>query len=389
MSAPRAVDLDAAGGVAPSDAVRAAMAGAAGLWAYETGGHDAAARTEDAVEAARADVAALIGADPADVVFTSSPAESRVTAVRGLRDASPGLGSHAVASALEHPAVTWALRRAEAGGNPWTACDVRADGLLDPAAVGAAVRDDTALVCVHHGQEDVGAVNDVAALVAAARDRRPEARVHVDACATAGLVPVDVAAWDADAVSLGGPALGCPGGVAALWVRPGARLVPLVGGTLQQDGRRAGSLNVPGVAGMGAAAREAREGMGDDARRRTALAQRLWAGLDALGDVRLNGPPVARRIPGNVQASVGGVTGETLAVTLAAHGVAVSPGSACSALAGKASPVLEAMGVDAPWSLGSVLFTVGPRATEDDVDEALARIADVVGRLRAQSLSRP
>ena len=129
--------------------------------------------------------------------------------------------------------------------------------------------------------------------------------------------------------------------------------------------------------------------MAADAARRTALAGRLWAGLDALGAVRLNGPPVGERVPGNVQASVGGVLGETLAVTLAAHGVAVSPGSACSALAGKASPVLEAIGVEAPWSLGSVLFTVGPRTTAGDVDEALARIGEVVRALRAQSLAGP
>lgn len=382
--------LDAAGGVPPSPAVARAMADAAArLWAHDTGVHDRAAATADALDEARGRVAALIGAPPDEVVFTSGPVESRVTAVAGLREGAAALGDHAVGTALEHPSTLWALRRAEARGCPFTAVAVEADGAVAPAAVAGAVTDRTAVVCLHHGQEDVGTVNDVPALVDAARGAREDVRVFVDACATAGLVPVDVAAWGADAVAVGGAALGVPGGIGALWVRPGARMIPLLGGTAQEGGRRAGAVNVAGAVGMGVAAQEAAACLDGEARRRRALGSRLWDGLRALGDVRLNGPPVEGRIPGNVHVSVGGVTGETLAVTLAAHGVAVSPGSACSALAGKSSPVLEAMGQEPPWTLASILATIGPGTGEGEVDAALSTISAAVAALRAHSLARP
>lgn len=381
MSAARTILLDHAAGTPPHpDLVAAWRAAMDAHWAATGGVHAASSEARDALDAARDDVARLIGADGDDIVFTAGPTEARVTAIAGMMDANAALGTHAVASALEHPSVLWALRRREAAGDEWTAAPAGADGALDPARVADAVRDDTALVCVHHAQADVGTVQDVAGIVAAVRRRRPGVRVHVDAAAAAGVLPVDVARYGADAVSLGGPALGLPGWVGALWVRPGARLTPLVGGGQQQWGRRAGAEDVPAAVAMAWAARRAAGR--DDAPGLTRRAQRLWDGLASLGDVRLNGPPVAQRLPGNVHASFGGVTGETLAVALAAHGVAVSPGSACSALAGKASPVLEAMGVEPPWSLASVLFSLAPGGDDRDVDEALRRIEACLRGLR-------
>lgn len=381
MTAPRAILLDHAAGTPPDPELVAAWRGAMdALWAPTGGVHDASARARDALEGARADVAGLIGADPDDVVFTAGPTEARVTAVAGLLDANDALGAHAVASALEHPSVLWALRRRDASGGSFTAAPAEPDGTLTPAGVVDAMRDDTALVCVHHAQADVGTVQNVAGLVAAVRARRADVRVHVDAASAAGVLPVGVAQYGADAVSLGGPALGLPGFVGALWVRPGARMTPLVGGGEQQWGRRAGPEDVPAAVAMAWAARRAAGR--DDRADLTRRAQRLWDGLAGLGDVRLNGPPIARRLPGNVHASFGGVTGETLAVALAAYGVAVSPGSACAALAGKASPVLEAMGEEPPWSLASVLFSLAPGGDDHDIDEALERIAACLGRLR-------
>lgn len=380
------VYLDHAAAARPHPEVAAAMAEAVHLlWASPAAVHAPGARAAEALEAARGEVAALIGADPEDVVFTGGTTEARILAVRGLRSANRPLGGHAVASALEHPAVVWALRTDERDGMPWTRVGVDVRGRIDPAALAAAMRDDTALVSVHHGQGDVGVVQDAAALVAAARRRRPAARVHVDACETAGVLPLDVGALGADAVSIGGPAMGAPAWSGALWIRPGARLHPLLGGGLQEGAKRAGAEDLVAIAGLGCAARRARGRMEADAALRRERAERLAAGLLRIGGVRLNGPPVAERLPGHVQLSVEGVEGETLAVALAARGVAVSPGSACTAHAGKAAPALEAIGLEAPWTHSAVLFTAGPEVTEEDVERAVAATRDAVRALRAMS----
>lgn len=355
------------------------------LWASPSAVHGEGARSAEALEEARRDVAALIGAAPDDVVFTGGTTEARVLAVRGLRSANAGLGTHAVASTLEHPAVMWALRTGEREGLPWTAVGVDAEGRIVAADLAAAVRDDTALVCVHHGQGDIGVVQDVVALGAAVRRRRADVRIHVDACETAGVLPVDVAALDADALSLGGPAMGAPPWAGALWTRPGARLHPLLGGGLQEGAKRAGAEDLPGIVGLGRAARRARSAMQADMMRRRAAAGRLAAGLLAIEGVRLNGPPVPERLPGHVQVSVEGVEGETLAVALAARGVAVSPGSACTAHAGKAAPALEAIGLRAPWTHSAVLFTAGPEVCDEEVDRAVAATRAAVAALRAMS----
>lgn len=349
------------------------------------GVHAWAESAADMVEEARARVAALVAADPGEIVFTSGPVESRVLAVTGLRAANTALGAHAVASRIAHPAVEWALRTAEAHGQPWSAADVDSHGQLTATAVAAAVRDDTSLLCLDHGHHDVGAISDVAGIVCAVRARRSDARVFVDATATVGRLPVDVTAWDADAVAFGGPAMGLPGWVGMLWLRPGARLQPMLGGGAQEHGRRAGAEDLAGICAAGAAADAARARLRTDDTLRP-LTERLWQGLAALGDVRLNGPPVERRVPGNLHVSVGGVTGETLAVALAGRGVAVSPGSACGWVAGKASPVLEAMGVTAPWSHCGVLLGLAPTTSADDIDAAVAVIGECVRQLRAMSL---
>lgn len=379
--------LDHGAAARPRPEVAAAMAAAVRvLWASPSAVHTEGAAAARAVETARGHVAALIDADPEDVVFTAGTSEARVTAVTGLLAGNRGAGGHAVATALEHPSVLWALRTRERDGHPWTAAPVGPEGRIDPGALAAAVRDDTALVTVHHGQGDIGTVQDAEALVAAVRSRRPEARIHVDAAETAGVLPVDVTRLGADAVTVGGPACGAPAWCAALWLRPGSRCHPLVGGGLQEDGRRAGAEDVPGIVGLGEAARLAARSMDADAARRRSLAARLADGLLAVGGVRRNGPPVAERLPGHLQVSVAGVEGETLTLALAGRGVAASPGSVCTAHAGKASPVLEAIGMEPPWTHSAVLFTIGPGTTEAEIDHAVAAFRDAVDALRAMSI---
>lgn len=342
----------------------------------------------EALEAARASLAVLLGAEPEWVVFTGGATEARNLAITGLLGANRALGRHVVLSAVEHPATVAACRAAARDGAELTEVGVDALGRVDPADLAAAVRDDTAVVCLVHGQPDIGTLQDVARCVAAARAARPQARIVVDAGETAGLVPVDAAGWDADAVVVGGGSLGAPPWTGALLARPGARLRPLIAGGLQEGGKRAGAEDVAGIAALGAAAAIALDEGADRAARASALADRLTVGLLTVPDVRLNGDP-QRRIPGHVQVSAGWVEGEALALALAARGVAVSPGSACTVHGGKAAPALEAIGLEPPWTHSAVLFTLRHTTTESEVDRAVAAFRDAVASLRAMSPLAP
>ena len=342
----------------------------------------------EALERARDQMAALVGAEPEWIIFTSGATEARNLAVTGLLRANLRLGRHIVTSAVEHPATVAACRTAVRDGADLDLVPVNGEGVVDPAALAAAVRDDTALVAVVHGQPDIGTLQDPAALVPAARAVRPDARVVIDAGETAGLVPVDVGEWGADAVPIGGGSVGAPPWVGALVVRPGARLHPIIEGGLQEAGKRAGAENLPAIVGLGAAAEIAAAEMEDRAARMRALSDRLMSGLLAVPDVRLNGPRDAR-IPGHVQVSAGWVEGETLTLALAGRGVAASPGSACTAHAGKAAPALEAIGLKPPWTHSAVLFTLRASTTEAEVDQAVAAFAASVEALRAISPLTP
>ena len=380
--------LDHAAATTIDPRVRDAMAPfLGGLFGNPEGLHEWAREPADAIERARADVATLIGAEPAGVIFTAGDTEARNLAVKGVTAANAHRGGHLVVSAIDHPATLAASRTATRATGDLTVVGVDGEGRLDQRELADAVRDDTVLVTIVHGQPEIGTVQDVPALIGAVRARRTDVAIHVDAGATAGLVPVDATAWDCDLVSLGGGSLLGPRWAGALWIREGTRLHPLIEGGLQEGGKRGGAHDTPAIVGLGIAARLAREELGARARHMSALADRLIDRLLAVPDVRLNGPR-HDRLPGHAQVSAGWVEGETLVLALAARGVAASPGSACSA-AGKASPVLEAIGLDAPWTHSAVLFTLAPTTTEREVDVAAAAFADAVATLRAMSPIAP
>jgi cysteine desulfurase len=350
--------------------------------------HEWGRRPAEALERARGQVAALVGADPDQVIFTSGATEARNLAIGGLAAGNRALGRRITATVVEHPATLAACRTAvrDAGGLDL----VPVDGLgrVDPGALAAAVGGETAVVAIVHGQPDIGTLQDLPALVAAARGARAEARIVVDAGETAGLVALDVGALGADALVLGGGSIGGPAWTGALVVRPGARLHPLIHGGLQEGGKRAGAEDLPGIAGLGEAAAIAAGTIDARVSRMRELTARLRAGLLSIADVRLNGDP-DRRLPGHVQVSAGWVEGESLCLSLAARGVAVSPGSACTAHGGKAAPALEAIGLEPPWTHSAVLFTLRETTTEDEVDLAVAAFAESVAALRAMSPLRP
>lgn len=388
MSGPGAY-LDHAAASPLDPRVRAAMAPFLGeAFGSPSSLHDWGRAPARALEEARERVAALVSCDPEWVIFTSGATEARNLAVKGLLAGNRALGRHVVASAVEHPATLAACRSAARDGAALDLVGVDARGRIDPAALAAAMRDDTALVVLVHGQPDIGTLQDLPPLIAAARARRPEARVVVDAGETVGLVPLDAGALGADALVLGGGPIGGPRWTGALVVRPGARMHPLIEGGLQEHGKRAGAEDLPGIVGLGVAAEIARAEMAARTAAVAPLARRLTQGLLAVDDVRLNGDPDAR-IPGHVQVSAGWVEGESLCLALAARGVAVSPGSACTAHAGKAAPALEAIGLEPPWTHSAVLFTLRASTTPDEVERGVAAFAESVAALRAMSPLTP
>jgi cysteine desulfurase len=350
--------------------------------------HDAARAPAEAIEAAREHVAALIGAPPDSIIFTSGSTESRNLAVKGLLSANRRLGRHLVTSAVDHPSTLAACRTAERDGATLTVLGVDDEGYVSSADVAAAIGEETALVCLSHGQAEVGTVQRVADLCRAVRNVRAETIIHIDGEETVGLVPVAVDDIGCDALTLGGGSLAAPPWTGALYVRPATRLHPLIEGGLQEHGKRAGAEDVAGIAALGEAARLALGEGADRAANVRALRDRLVAALLEVPDVRLNGPSGDGRLPGNVQVSVAGVEGETLVLMLDAMHVAASPGSACTA-AGKASPVLEAMGLEPRWTHSAILFSLSWTTTEGEIDHAARAFRDVVTRLRAMSPLTP
>lgn len=389
MRDPIRVYLDHSASTPLDPAMRDAIARALACPGSPDALHPAGARAAEMLAEARARVAALVRADPDDVIFTAGATEARNLAVKGLLSANRALGRHAVASSIEHPAVMSALRSRMRDADPVSFTAVDGSGRIDPAALAGAVGPQTCMVSIHHAQHEVGTIQDLTALIGAVRDRRDEVRVHVDAAESAGTLQIDVAELGADAVTLSGTALGAPAWSGALWLRPGARLHPLIEGGVQEAGKRAGPVDLAGAVALGVAAARTRDVLTQRAaerRRQTALlAERILA----VPEVRLNGPPVRERLPGHLQVSVRGVTGESLALALATRGICVSPGSTCTADAGKASPTLEAMGCDASWTHAAILMTLGDTTTDAELVTAADAFAVVVAELRAISPLAP
>lgn len=322
-----------------------------------------------AVEQAREQVAALLGARPREVVFTSGATEAIAAAVWGAASRGP----HQAVSAVEHSAVRDAAARYET-----TLLPVDGLGRVDLAAIDAAVRpNETAAVHVQWGNHEVGTVQPVGAVVEACRERG--VLVHVDGAAAAGHVPVDFGALGADLLSVSAHKLGGPQGLGALLVRRGLRLPPLLVGGEQERSRRAGMENVAGIVGFGAAASVLAERLDEEMARARALTDRALAAATALEGVVAYGDPVDR-LPHIVCLGVAGVEAEAVLLGLDQAGVAAHSGSACSSESLEPSPVLEAMGVEAERSLR---VSVGWSTTDEDVDAFCRALPGVVERLRA------
>ncbi len=343
--------------------------------------HRAGWQAHDAVEKARKQVAALMGADPREVIFTSGATEANHLAIAGVAAAAPPDRRHVVTLVTEHKSVLAPVARLVESGWQATELAVPPGGIVEPEAVAAAIGPQTALVTVMLAHNEIGVVQPLAEIVHIAHAHG--ALVHTDAVQALGQLPVDVHALGVDLASFSAHKLYGPKGIGALFVRRGVekRLRPVVTGGEQERGLRGGTLNVPGIVGFGAACAVASGEIADQAARLEGLRDRLWAGLrERVGEVSLNGA-MAPRLPGNLNVHVAGVEGETLLLGLTE--IAVSSGAAC--LSAEPSHALRALGLSRDAALSSLRFGLGRGTTAEDVDRAVTHVAEVVGHLRAMA----
>ncbi|RPI99625.1 MAG: cysteine desulfurase [Candidatus Aminicenantes bacterium] len=336
-----------------------------------------------AVDAAREEVAALIGATASEIYFTATGTEANNFAVKGMATGQQARGRHIVVSAIEHTSVLNSVKALERSGFTSTIVPVDRTGQVDPAEVEKALTKETALVSVMTANSEVGTIEPVAEIAAVCRSRN--VLFHTDAVAAAGTVPIDVKALGVDALSLAGDQFYGPKGAAALYVRKGARILPLIDGGIQEGGRRGGTENVAGIVGLGRAAALARAEMASRTAALLPLRDRL---LDALPrrieHVVVTGSRTAR-LPHHASFCIEFVEGEAMLLFLDMKGIAASSGSACTSKALKASHVLLAMGFDHATAQGSLVFSLIDGTTDADVETLFEAFPPIVERLRGMS----
>ena len=343
-------------------------------------GHAYGQTAREAVDHARRQVSELLGAEPDEIVFTGGGSEADNLAICGVAFARRDRGRHIVTTAVEHPAVLHTCRYLERRhGFTLTVVPVDATGRVDPAAVGRALRDDTVLVSVMHAQNEVGTVQPVAEIAAAARGRG--VAFHTDAAQSVGKIPVRVHDLAVDLLAVAGHKVYAPKGVGALFVRGGLKLESVIHGAGHEGGRRAGTENVAGIVGLGKACALAHEHLEEERRRLQGLRDELWRRLvAAIPGLRLHGDP-ERRLPNTLNVGVPGVAGEDLLA--AAPGIAASTGSACHAGRTEPSGVLLAMGLAKDEALTAVRLSLGRFTTEADVRQAADLLIAAVTELGA------
>jgi cysteine desulfurase len=385
VSAPPVIYLDYAATTPVDPRVAAAMSaclGSDGDFGNASSGHALGRAAAARIERARAQVAALIGAAADEIVFTSGATESDNLAVLGVARANADRGRHVVTARTEHKAVLDPCRRLEKEGFDVTYLSPDRSGLVPAAAVAAALRPDTQLVSVMGVNNEIGVLQDLAAIGAVCRARG--VAFHSDLAQAAGKVPLNVATLPIDIASFTAHKLYGPKGIGALYVRRVARglLQPLMAGGGQEAGLRPGTLATHQIVGFGVACELAAGELAAESLRLTALRERLWGALVGLAGTHLNGA-AAPRVPGILNVSFEGVEGESLVAGLAE--LAVSTGAACNSASLEASYVLRALGRDAHLAASSLRFSLGRYTSDGDVDRAAAAVCREIARLRALS----
>ncbi|MET0015385.1 MAG: IscS subfamily cysteine desulfurase [Sedimenticola sp.] len=337
---------------------------------------------DDAVEQARRDVAALLNANPKEIVWTSGATESDNLAIKGVAHFYHKKGKHIITSKTEHKAVLDTCRQLEREGFEITYLDPEPDGLIDLKKLEAAVRDDTILVSIMHVNNEIGVIQDVQAIGEMTRARK--ILFHVDAAQSAGKVPLDMETMKIDLLSLSAHKIYGPKGIGALYVRrkPRVRLEAQMHGGGHERGMRSGTLAPHQIVGMGEAFRIAKEEMAQENERVLTLRNRLWDGMKDMEEVYLNGD-LEHRVAGNLNVSFAYVEGESLIMAL--KDIAVSSGSACTSASLEPSYVLRALGREDELAHSSIRFTIGRFSTEEEIDYVIDLVRTQVTRLRELS----
>jgi len=339
-------------------------------------------RVEEVVKKARADVAALINADPKEIVWTSGATESDNLAIKGAAHFHARKGKHLITARTEHKAVLDTCRQLEREGFEVTYLDPEENGLIDLARLEAAMRDDTILVSIMHVNNEIGVIQDIAAIGELCRSRK--ILLHVDAAQSAGKVPIDVEAMKVDLLSLSAHKVYGPKGIGALYVRrkPRVRLEAQIHGGGHERGMRSGTLPTHQIVGMGEAFRIAAEEMAGESERIRMLRDRLLEGIKDIEEVYINGD-LEHRVPHNLNISFNFVEGESLMMALS--DLAVSSGSACTSASLEPSYVLRALGRSDELAHSSLRFSFGRFTTEADIDHAVELIRAKIDKLRELS----
>ena len=333
------------------------------------------------MDEARSAIASLVNADPSEIVFTSGGTEADNFAIRGAADAMEPAGRrHLIASTIEHEAVLNTLKALTRRGWRTTLLPVDRTGIASPDRLREVIDADTAIVSVMHANNEIGTIQPVAALAAIAHEHG--ALMHTDAVQSVGKIPVDVRALGVDLLSLSAHKFNGPKGAGVLWIKRGTRMQPAVTGGKHERNRRAGTENVPAIAGLGVAAKLAAGKMHAEAARVSALRDRLEAGiLRAVPGTGVNGS-VDARVPNTTNISFERVEAESLLIALDLEGVAVSTGSACSSGTLEPSHVLKAMGLPSHRTQNSLRFSLGLFSTEEEVNRVVEVLPRLVEKLR-------
>jgi cysteine desulfurase len=341
---------------------------------------------QKAVDRARAAIASAIGASPAEIVFTSGASESNNLAIKGIAHARRGRGDHIITAASEHKSVLDSCKCLEKDGYRVTALGVDAEGFVDLDQLRAAITDRTILISIMAANNEIGVLQPLRDIAAIAQQR--DVVFHTDAAQAAGKVPIDVRSTAVDLLSLTAHKCYGPKGAGALYVRrrkPRLELQCQIDGGGHENGLRSGTLNVPGIVGLGRALELCCEEMPAESARLSAMRDRLFDGLKRnLDGVRLNGPSSSRRLPHNLHVSFDDIEGEALLMALG--DLAVSTGSACSSGSQAPSHVLQAIGAIGDRAGASIRFGLGRPTTDHDIDFAIDRVTTVVRALRTHSV---
>ena len=356
--------------------------------------HTPGQRARAAVETAREQVAALVGARPQEIVFTSGGTESDNHAIFGVFNShvaqpilavssSPHKPPHIITTTIEHEAVLNACQTLEKQGVRVTYLPVDREGIVDSESVRRAIRPETALITIMHANNELGTVQPLEEIGRIAKEHK--IYFHTDAVQSAGKIPIDVNEVNVDLLSLSGHKLYAPKGAGALYVRSGTHLRQLLYGGHHQRGFRPGTENVAGIVGLGKAVEIARNSLSNDAQRVASLRDKLERGLvERIPQVRVNGA-LAPRTPNTTNVMFAGIEGEALVIALDLKGLACSVGAACSSGAVEPSHVLTAIGLSQEEAKSSLRFSLGRHTTESEIDFALKVIPEAVAQLRALS----